>query len=576
MNIAAGSSVDGKGKGKGKEESVGENDDEEYVFVKSEYEERKEEKTREEGRERKKEVKDKRREYTTAPASSSGANPQASLAQPQPILPSRPQGQVETRNPVPSHQYPQKQESKVLGLVLVPSPDKSGYEYQYRYMSVPPVQDAQINVQGTTQPSYAYMTDSRSSTAASNATSGTGTIRAESRANGYTQSQPQAYSRAQTEPRTQTHNYNLGQQQATSTALHFPQPRRVSLTIPEPSPDPSPSPVGPHAGYTSNIATNAPYILDATDVRNIPVPPVSIHVNGPVAVVYENSSAIPQSQAYPSTVRDENHALKHKASDTSTISSASTTSTRSTGTGRSISLSGTKGERRKQLLDALFTETTSQKTNGPATAPAVPAPGLGNSAGVGGMPIPTVSDSSTISGVSLGYALDHPGATSIASTSKVPTAYGKAVSSSSRSGKSMTDVETTAPTVRGVPSRDGRPSRGLSSGVGTRPGTTVPGSIPGGTYAHPTQAQTYTQVGYIQAPPYQMYAYPTVPPSYSYSTATVRGGGNNDNASSLDVGAGSGYQPQPLPRPPSFTNFDFSSLNAGPYDSYARNGVTRK
>lgn len=299
-----------------------------------------------------------------------------------------------------------------LGLILVPSPDGKGYEYRYA-----PIQGsmdsgrtvvlAQNHVDAHGQPiavapSFATSTYS---TNYSNSSSD-GAVRAPTSTDFHSYALTQATTGHRSPHPVRRVTDPVVPGQVYDTSLHVPQPRRISTHIPEVDPSPEPS-SGNTSGASTVVPTSQPNLsLDAAIAQlqlSQPQPPIMQQVAESSAVRME-----------PTPSQQE---LKHKTSATSTISNTST----------SISLTGsTSGERRKQLLDALFPSTGTTPGAGPQM-----------------------------------------------------------------------------PSARGLPSVDGRPSRGLSSS--TRPQSAMPAAPqPSQTNGHARQA-TYPPPTFASANPYSSY-----------------------------------------------------------------------
>ncbi|EJD07784.1 uncharacterized protein FOMMEDRAFT_16404 [Fomitiporia mediterranea MF3/22] len=522
-----------KGKGKEKEVDVLEpaTDDikDDFVFVASANEEREKE-------------RDRHIPFASYPSSSNNILPQP----PQSQTPAQAQWQGRERerrttlSAVPS----------ALGLVLVPSPDgRGGYEYQYQYQyRFPP--------QSTIQPG----------SAASGTTLGgkesitplASLLNSNNQHNGYFfGAAPEMHSRASTasnatltrratdsqlQAQAQAHAYGvyptLRHPRAPSTApLHVPQPRRVSLTIPEP-PESEPESIrsqtrtqpqaqaqtqtqqpfrGGNESYVSSGYPNVESWRDAFSQQQQQQRATAVdstNGNGGSGGFYANSNpsanmsldsalaskslaaAASTSSSNIATGTDSNaeesggpqHTLRHRTSDSSTASA-------STG----ISLTGTtSGERRKQLLDALFMGSSTSTDTGASTS--------NRSSYASNGSFDEVVANTNANRVSLGRTLDaNTAGPSIAGVAKTDP-------SASTQGQNLVvapvaQKPVVPPAPRGVPSRDGRPSRGLD--MSTRPSTTQPiqtiqntqAQVPGST-AYPATALPVPSTSHVRQATY--------------------------------------------------------------------------
>lgn len=314
-----------------------------------------------------------------------------------------------------------------LGLVLVPSPDgQGGYKYEYQYRYIPTQPSSQSNGKNSVTPVASYST--YPVTQYPNYQVYPSQPLVDDHAASF---RTAALSRRVTDSHLTSHA-QASQQQApgnaapslvtpiprapgvpSSNALYVPQPRRVSLTIPDPEAGPSPQHRSevqaprPH-GQRDSFHVQASH-YDGSQGPSQP----SLYRNENPSANMSLDSALASLSLAPSQY---NQTLKHKSSDAST-SSAST----------GISLTGTSSEKRKQLLDALFAENSVHRAR----------------------PVDTSDSHHLQEGVR---------------------------NRTERTPRMTLPVSGNAPSlyraegaIRGVPSRDGRPSRGLSGG--TRPST---------------------------------------------------------------------------------------------------------
>ncbi|KAI5122836.1 hypothetical protein M0805_003131 [Coniferiporia weirii] len=436
-------------------------------------------------------------------------------------------------------------EPSALGLTLVPSPSGSGYEHAYR-AAYPPQSSIQIgsatgsasgresvrqtpsypnpapsvNPQtGSSTYAYSYQPGSSyypeqppsrrgpSPTLARRATEPHLHVQAQAQAQGSVVSVAAAVPRPSALAR------------ASSTALHVPQPRRISTHIPEPEPEPETETDRTPAPPQSQSQTQAqpfqhPAAYQDTYGSSVQNPNIDQLYENPnmsldsalarLTLASQQSRDQLRQQQHQHQAQTQNYGhgqlgheqtLKHK---TSTASSASTST--------SISLMGTSGERRKQLLDALFTAPTSS-TSASANASLV---SLGQTTGADVVQVePITANTGVVAGAT-------------AST--------------------RTAVATDR--LRGVPSVDGRPSRGLS----TRPSTVHPTQ-----YTHAVRpVESHAQTAHAHArqttyPPgtYTTYATSTGIPTHQAASSPYAQY-PNPNYSSAGVGSAV-YVPASVP-----------------------------
>ena len=481
-----------------------------------------------------------------------------------------------------------------LGLVLVPSPDGRGgytYEYQYRYHS--PGQQYQYQAQQYRPPALPPQSTIQppSSTSTNAGTTGKESITplaaSQTRSSNLSRSvefatltrraTDSALSRqAQAHAREARIASGMAAENPTGVApLHVPQPRRISMTIPEPEPEASPQsqpqpqnqtqgqaqaqhpfPTGNNDAYVgraytdgqasysshyyghgqhqqgnvhttlnagmssslyANANPNANMSLDSA-LASLSLATSSQAVAAPGVSAAATAAGPPSSRLEP---QSRTQTLRHSTSNSSNTSA-------STG----ISLTGTTSkDRRKQLLDALFSSDSEQHGNASSNRSSFASNGQGEESGSGGGLGMGIGKR-----VSLGKALDAAPAPALAlgssSSGGEAGASDSAVDATQRPEVTALPGQAQSQHPRGVPSRDGRPSRGLS----TRSSTTQPhaqysSAIGTSAVSHPHQptqhgqhqqqytSSTHPQVGQATYP-IAMAQYP-VQGSYATTATTV-------------------------------------------------------